>query len=85
MRKPSKIAWERVKKTLTPRQRLVAVAIRKRKKNTTLLDLVRILKIEKNSISPRITELERLGIIKDEGLHTYPNYRQPFTKWRCVK
>lgn len=84
MRKTSKIAWERVKKTLTPRQRRVACAIR-RKKNCTLRDLVKTLRLEKNSISPRITELYNLGIIKDEGLKYYRNSPQPYTKWRCLK
>jgi len=84
VRGTSLTAFERVKKTLTPRQQLVISKIRS-KPGSTLRDLVKALGLEKNSISPRISELEQLKIIKDKGLKYYKGYDQPFTKWEVVK
>jgi predicted transcriptional regulator len=79
-KKTSLIAWERVKKSLSPRRRMVAVQIRK-KPGSTIRDVAKALRLEKNIISGRFSELERLKVIKEAGLKYYPKSSQPHTKW----
>lgn len=84
MKKTSLAAWTKVKKDLTPRQKMVIIQLKK-KPGSTIRDVAERLKVYPNVISGRFSELETLKLIKDIGTKKYPGNNQPHTKYKSVK
>ena len=69
--KPRIVAWTRVKKNLTDRQRRVAVEVRKRKKGATIRDIAKALRVTPNVVSGRFSEMHKSKILKVVGVKYY--------------
>lgn len=83
MRKTSLKAFERIRKTLSGRRQMVAIKILQ-KPGSTIRDVAKALRVEKNTISGRFSELERLKIIKDIGKKKYRGSNLEHTKWEVT-
>lgn len=83
MRSTSLKAWEKVKKSLPQRQRMVAVKIRQRK--GTIRDIAKALNVQAHTVSGRFSELRRKKVIKIVGLKYYSGSNQPHDIYQITK
>lgn len=84
MKKTSLAAWTKVKKDLTPRQKMVIIQLKK-KPGSTIRDVAERLKVYPNTVSGRFSELETLGVIKITGTKKYPGNSQPHSQYKTVR
>lgn len=83
MRKTSLKAFESIRKKLKGRRQMVALKIL-RNPGSTIRDVAKALKVEKNTVSGRFSELHRLKIIKAVGTKKYPGSNLEHTKWEVI-
>lgn len=84
MKKTSLKAWEKVRRSLTPRQKMVIIQLKK-KPGSTIRDVAERLKVYPNTVSGRFSELETLGVIKTAGTKKYRGGIQPHTMYKLIR